>query len=92
MVISGEVEAVSTAGEMLRAAGARRVVPLNVSGAFHSHLMESARQELEEMLGNYQEFTGRATEQTEEFLQEIVEPRLSKYKDLLGDYDTSLSV
>ncbi|MBE9521383.1 MAG: hypothetical protein IME97_09645, partial [Proteobacteria bacterium] len=46
----------------------------------------------EEMLGNYQEFTGRATEQTEEFLQEIVEPRLSNYKDLLGDYDTSLSV
>ncbi len=50
------------------------------------------RQELEEMLDNYQEFTGRATEQTEEFLQEIVEPRLSIYKDLLGDYDTSLSV
>jgi len=50
------------------------------------------RQELEQMLGNYQEFTGRATEQTKEFLQEIVDPRLAIYKDLLGDYDTSLSV
>ncbi len=50
VVISGEVEAVGTAGEALREAGARRVMPLNVSGAFHSPLMESARQELEEML------------------------------------------
>jgi len=50
VVISGEVEAVGTAGEALREAGARRVIPLNVSGAFHSPLMESARQELEEML------------------------------------------
>jgi adenylosuccinate lyase len=50
------------------------------------------RQELEQMLGNYQEFSGRATEQTEEFLQEIVDPRLANYKDLLGDYDTSLTV
>jgi [acyl-carrier-protein] S-malonyltransferase len=50
VVISGEVEAVGSAGEALREAGARRVIPLNVSGAFHSPLMESARQELEEML------------------------------------------
>jgi [acyl-carrier-protein] S-malonyltransferase len=50
VVISGEVEAVGTAGDTLREAGARRVIPLNVSGAFHSPLMESARQELEEML------------------------------------------
>ncbi len=50
VVISGEVEAVGTAGEALREAGARRVIPLNVSGAFHSPLMESARQELEAML------------------------------------------
>ncbi len=50
VVISGEVEAVATAGETLRKAGARRVIPLNVSGAFHSPLMEGARQELEAML------------------------------------------
>ena len=51
VVISGDVEAVAAAGEALREAGARRVVPLNVSGAFHSPLMESARRELEELLG-----------------------------------------
>jgi adenylosuccinate lyase len=50
------------------------------------------QQELDEMLGNYQEFTGRAAEQTTEYLQEVVEPRLEKHKDLLGGYDTSLSV
>ena len=50
------------------------------------------QQELEEMLGNYQEFTGRATEQTEEFLLEVVKPRLDTYSDLLGGYDTTLSV
>jgi adenylosuccinate lyase len=50
------------------------------------------QQELENMLGNYQEFTGRAAEQTEEFLNEVVEPRLNQYKELLGDYDSTLSV
>ncbi|MCZ6917409.1 MAG: ACP S-malonyltransferase [Gemmatimonadetes bacterium] len=42
-VISGDPEAVSRAGEVCKAAGARRVQPLNVSGAFHSPLMAPAR-------------------------------------------------
>jgi len=50
VVISGAEEAVAEAGKRLREAGARRVVPLNVSGAFHSPLMESARQGLEAIL------------------------------------------
>jgi [acyl-carrier-protein] S-malonyltransferase len=42
MVISGEIEAVTAAGEALKAAGAKRVIPLTVSGAFHSPLLDTA--------------------------------------------------
>jgi adenylosuccinate lyase len=48
--------------------------------------------ELEELLGNHQEFAGRAPQQTEEFLDEIVAPALAKYQDLLGGVDASLKV
>lgn len=44
VVISGEKAAVSKAGENLLARGAKRVIPLNVSGAFHSPLMEDAKE------------------------------------------------
>ncbi len=46
LVISGEVEAVQAAGEAALAAGAKRVLPLNVSGAFHSPLMEEPAKEM----------------------------------------------
>ncbi len=42
IVISGDLDAVLAAGEEALAAGAKRVVPLNVSGAWHSALMEPA--------------------------------------------------
>jgi len=48
--------------------------------------------ELEGLIGNYQEFTGRAAEQTEEFLAEVVAPVLEKYQDLVGGVDSSLKV
>lgn len=46
LVISGEVEAVKAACEKLTAAGARRALLLPVGGAFHSPLMEPAREKL----------------------------------------------
>ena len=46
VVISGNVEAVKTACAKLKEAGAKRALPLAVSGAFHSPCMEPARQEL----------------------------------------------
>jgi [acyl-carrier-protein] S-malonyltransferase len=46
-VISGDPGAVARAGELCKARGAKRVVPLNVSGAFHSPLMAPAREGLE---------------------------------------------
>ena len=46
VVISGEVEAVKEACSRLKAAGAKRALPLAVGGAFHSPLMETARVEL----------------------------------------------
>ncbi len=46
VVISGEVTAVEAAGELLSEEGAKKVIPLTVSGAFHSPLMEPAKEEL----------------------------------------------
>lgn len=46
LVISGSVEGVNEACEKLKAAGAKRALPLKVGGAFHSPLMEPARVEL----------------------------------------------
>ena len=42
IVISGDLDAVQAAAQAMLAAGAKRVVPLNVSGAWHSALMEPA--------------------------------------------------
>ena len=46
LVISGEVDAINAACETLKEAGARRALVLPVGGAFHSPLMEPAREEL----------------------------------------------
>ena len=50
IVISGSVEGVAKATEKLQEAGAKRVLPLKVGGAFHSPLMEPARVELAEAI------------------------------------------
>jgi len=46
LVISGSVRGIAVACERIKAAGARRALPLNVGGAFHSPLMEPARADL----------------------------------------------
>ena len=46
LVISGSMKGIEIACEKLKAAGARRALPLKVGGAFHSPLMEPARIEL----------------------------------------------
>ncbi len=51
-----------------------------------------AQDELESLIGNYQAFTGRAKEQTEEFLTEEVRPVLNQHSDLIGNIDISLKV
>lgn len=47
VVISGNVEAVHAACDKLKAAGAKRALPLSVGGAFHSPLMQPAKDELQ---------------------------------------------
>ena len=47
LVISGNVNAVNAACEKLKEAGAKRALPLKVSGAFHSPLMQPAKDELQ---------------------------------------------
>ncbi len=71
IVISGEIEAVEAASALMKEAGAKRVLPLAVGGAFHSPLMESARSELAEGISSarfsapicpvYQNVTARAS-------------------------------
>lgn len=47
VVISGSTEGVNEACEALKAAGAKRALPLSVGGAFHSPIMQPAKEELE---------------------------------------------
>jgi [acyl-carrier-protein] S-malonyltransferase len=82
LVISGEVNAVNTACEALKAAGAKRALLLPVGGAFHSPLMEPARQELEEAINStpfnqpicpvYQNVSARAVTSPDEIKTNLV--------------------
>lgn len=56
LVVSGEIAAVERAMQLAKELGAKRAVRLNVSGAFHSPLMEVAREGLQRALGDA-EFT-----------------------------------
>jgi [acyl-carrier-protein] S-malonyltransferase len=52
LVISGSIEGIDKACELLIEAGAKRAIKLNVGGAFHSPLMELARVELQSAIEN----------------------------------------
>tara|TARA_R110002051_G_scaffold213916_3_gene278761 strand:- start:3432 stop:4319 length:888 start_codon:yes stop_codon:yes gene_type:complete len=82
LVISGEVTAVETACEKLKEAGARRALMLPVGGAFHSPLMEPAREELATAIDNtnfatpscpiYQNVTTTAVNSSEEIKKNLM--------------------
>lgn len=75
IVITGEEKAVAEAGEKLTAAGAKRCVPLKVSGPFHSPMLAEAGDKLAEELAAVE-------------LGEIKLPYLS---NVTGDYVTDVS-
>ena len=68
LVISGNVEAINEACARIKAAGAKRALPLNVGGAFHSPLMQPAKDELQ-----------KAIEQTE-----VKAPKCPVYQNVDG--------
>ena len=83
IVISGTIEGVTAACEKLKAAGAKRALPLKVGGAFHSPLMEPARQELADAIKNthfskpicpvYQNVNAKTVSDPEEIKQNLID-------------------
>ncbi|OOO00258.1 MAG: [acyl-carrier-protein] S-malonyltransferase [Epulopiscium sp. Nele67-Bin004] len=73
VVISGQADAVGEASTILTEKGARRVVPLAVSGAFHSPLMETAADSLKEKLSQF----------------EFSDPKIPIISNVTADYMTS---
>ena len=82
VVISGSIEGVEEASKKMIEAGARRVLPLKVGGAFHSPLMEPARVELAEAINAtkfndgicpiYQNVTGQSVNDPEIIKRNLV--------------------
>lgn len=82
LVISGSVEGINKACELLKSAGAKRALVLQVGGAFHSPLMEPARQELAEAILNtqfnepicpiYQNYVAKAVSNVEEIKTNLI--------------------
>lgn len=82
LVISGEIEAVEKACENLKEAGAKRALMLPVGGAFHSPLMEPAREELATAIENttfnnpicpiYQNVSTKAVSLPDEIQQNLI--------------------
>ena len=81
LVISGSIEGIDIACRKMKEAGAKRAMPLQVGGAFHSPLMEPARAELEKAILNtkfneprcpiYQNYTSRPHTDIEEIKKNL---------------------
>ena len=82
LVISGEIKAIDHACEILKESGARMALVLPVGGAFHSPLMEPAREELAAAIENttfneptcpiYQNVTGKAANNAKEIKENLI--------------------
>lgn len=82
LVISGSQKGIEIACERMKEAGAKRALPLPVGGAFHSPLMEPAREELAAAIESttfhkpicpvYQNVNGRAATEVEEIKENLV--------------------
>ena len=82
LVISGSFEGIDLACEKLTEAGARRALKLQVGGAFHSPLMESAQKELEEAINEtiimegdcpiFQNFTAQSTTDKDQIKKNLI--------------------
>lgn len=82
LVISGEKSAIASACESMKEAGARRALPLPVGGAFHSPLMEPAREQLAEAISKtpfenpicpvYQNVVGKGIRNKEDIQQNLI--------------------
>lgn len=82
LVISGDTDAINKACEKLKAAGAKRALPLKVGGAFHSPLMQPAKEELQAAIEKttfsapkcpiYQNVDGKPHTDPEEIKQNLI--------------------
>jgi [acyl-carrier-protein] S-malonyltransferase len=82
LVISGSIKGVELASEKLKEAGAKRVLPLKVGGAFHSPLMKMAEEELAAAIQKtsfntpkcpiYQNYTAQPSSSPEEIKQNLI--------------------
>lgn len=82
LVISGSINGIRLASEKAKTAGAKRTLPLKVSGAFHSPFMASAQEELREAIENttfytptcpvYQNVVARAVVSSDEIKRNLI--------------------
>ena len=90
LVISGSMDAINVACEKLKAAGAKRALPLKVGGAFHSPLMQPAKEELEKAIQStsfktpkcpvYQNVDGKPHTDSEEIKANLIAQLTSSVK------------